>query len=228
MVDFSAAKTLLKAAFASKQTEEPLPAVHPGAKLKLDIAPFVLAGAAGSILPIPPEDVTIESVGRMSTASGIVWEHIAFDGGDGIEGFVHLDLLFDDYKAVKEVREARVYLLFDRITPDDWAVWLDDARGLIGAPDFQIPSGEVYQRLWTPGSTRIAPQDLTERLARTLDGKPRSFERQAMLYARRIAAPGGPTPEGEYLLLSTVESTDSASIEIHVGLAINPNGLSFL
>jgi hypothetical protein len=228
MVDFSAVKTLLKAAFASKQAGEPLPSVYPGAKLKLDIAPFVLAGAAGSILPMPPEEVTIESVGRMSTARGINWEHIAFDGGDGFEGFVHLDLLFDDFKVVKEVREVRVYLLFDRITPDDWAVWLDDGRGLIGAPDFQIPSGQVYQRLWTPGTGRIAPVALTETLARTLEGKPRTVERQAMLYARRIAQAGGPTPEGEFLLLSTVETADSAAIEIHVGLAINPSGLSFL
>jgi len=167
-------------------------------------------------------------VGRMTTPSGIVWEHIAFDGGDGFEGFVHLDLLFDDFKAVKEVREARVYLLFDRITPDDWAVWLDDAHGLIGAPDFQIPSGQVYQRLWSPGAARVAPQALTETLARTLDGHPRKLQRQAMLYARRLAAPGGPTPEGEYVLLSTVENTDSAAIEIHVGLAINPSALSFL
>jgi hypothetical protein len=118
--------------------------------------------------------------------------------------------------------ECRYFRPFDEVHPaseDEWAFWLDQNDGYIGYPSFDA-KGTLYQRVWSPGDTRIAPLWFEEQVDQA-DGSHTSVEHTAMLYARLVEAPGGPT--WEYLLVSAVQAADgNAWIDLMLGFDLLP------
>ena len=93
---------------------------------------------------------------------------------------------------------------------------------MIGWPQFQTKDGKTFDRVWSPGDTRVAPRDLVETIQGT--GAPRTVKSEAMLYgaATGAAAPG---PITEYILVQTIEEGPRAHVQIAAGLDINPTTL---
>jgi hypothetical protein len=118
--------------------------------------------------------------------------------------------------------ECRYFVLFDEVTPADageWDVWLNPHEGLIGWPEFQAKDGTLYQRVWSPGSARVAPVAIAEEIT-TAEGT-EIVHQQAMLYG----APTGlaaPAPATEYILVTAVQRQGQAWVELRAGIDINP------
>ena len=119
--------------------------------------------------------------------------------------------------------ETRLFGTIDEVTPADaaeWGVWLDDAEGLIGWPEFQTKDGKVYARAWSPGGgSRIEPRTIAEAIE-GLDGT-RTVQSRAMLYAAPTGVPA-PAPQTEYILVAAVDDGRQAWVEIRSGIDLNP------
>ena len=185
-----------------------------GMVLTVDLSPFILA--AGATKVVPPDAsadgrVTVAAVGRLD-AAGLVRLHL-----DDRKGLFQLHL---DAKGTPD--ECRYFSLIDEVAPADageWDVWLNPAEGMIGWPEFQTKDGKTYQRVWSPGTSRIAPVAMEE-VVTTAEGS-ETIRQQAMLYA---AATGlaAPAPGTEYILVSAIERGGQAWVELRAGIDINP------
>jgi hypothetical protein len=185
-----------------------------GMVLTADLSPFILA--AGAIRVTPPE---ASAEGRMSVAAV---------GTLSMGAFVRLHL--DDRRGMFQLHldaagkpdECRYFVLFDEVTPADaaeWDVWLNPHEGLIGWPEFQAKDGKLYQRVWSPGTARVAPVAIAEEIA-TAEGT-EIVHQKAMLYG----APTGlaaPAPATEYILVTAVQRQGQAWVELRAGIDINP------
>jgi hypothetical protein len=189
-----------------------------GMTLPVDPSPFLLA--AGLTKMQPPEGsgmVSVEAVGVIREG-GILLHRLYLPGG---KTFFQLHLGTDG-----QPDECRYFSRLDEVTPADsqeWAVWLDPAEGMIGWPSFQTKDGKMYGRVWAPGNSRVPPRKMEETLQYVDHAEQRQL--QIMLY-------GGPTggmppvPETEYILVSAIEATGQAWVEIDCGIDINPAGLT--
>jgi hypothetical protein len=94
---------------------------------------------------------------------------------------------------------------------------------MIGWPQFETKNGKTYDRVWAPGSSRVAPRQQIETVQDTVGTIERKI--QTMLYgAPSGAAP--PAPEVEYVLVCAIEQGDEAWIEVYVGIDVNPASLT--
>jgi hypothetical protein len=192
-----------------------------GMTLTLDPTPFILAASTTKV-PVPDPGggnllVSVQAVGTLETGTTRLTRLYLPDQSS----FFQLHLGADG-----NPDECRFFGRIDEVSPADlaeWAFWLDPAEGMIGWPEFQTKDGKTYPRAWTPGTSRIAPQQLTENLA-TLSGT-RSVQSQAMLYAAPTGA-AAPAPETEYILVAAVEADGQAWVEVHAGIDVNPAALS--
>ena len=127
---------------------------------------------------------------------------------------------------VVENEECRFFRPFDEVYPAseaEWGFWLDDEDGYIGYPTFETKGG-LYQRLWNPGRTRIAPLDLVEIVDRADGGRSRA-EHSAALYGRPVVTPGGEVTE--YLLVSAVRTGDgTAWVDLMLGIDLLPSSVT--
>jgi len=199
-------------------------AYHPelfrlGMTLTLDPASFVLAGDKLK-LKTPAGLGTLTSVVAVGTLTlgEIVLHRLYLDEASLLQ--VWLD-------GAGTVAECRYFARLDQETPADdaaWAVWLDEARGIIGWPQFQTLDGKLYDRQWSPGTAaRIAPARGEE--AVTAAAGPARRALRAMLYA----APTGladPAPAAEYVMVAAVEEGSAAWVDIHAGIDLNPASLT--
>ena len=190
-----------------------------GMVLTADLSPFILA--AGATKVIPPEAsadgrISVAAVGRLD-AAGLVRLHL-----DDRKGLFQLHL---DAKGAPD--EVRYFTLIDEVAPADageWDVWLSPAEGMIGWPEFQTKDGKTYQRVWSAGTTRIAPVAVEEVITTAGDAGgevSETIRQQAMLYG----APTGlaaPAPTTEYILVSAIERGGQAWVELRAGIDINP------
>jgi len=189
-----------------------------GMTMPVDPSPFLLA--AGLTKVQPPEGsgmISVEIVGLLREGS-VLLHRLYLPGG---KAFFQLHLGADG-----QPDECRYFSRLDEVTPADnqeWGLWLDPAEGMIGWPSFQTKDGKMYGRVWAPGNSRVPPRKMEE----TLQYVDRTEQRQLqmMLY-------GGPTggtppaPETEYILVSAIEATGQAWVEIDAGIDINPAGLT--
>jgi Protein of unknown function (DUF2491) len=189
-----------------------------GMTLPVDPSPFLLAAGLTKVQPLEGSGmVSVEVVGLLR-AGGVLLHRLYLPGG---KAFFQLHLGADG-----QPDECRYFSRLDEVTPansQEWGLWLDPAEGMIGWPSFQTKDGKVYGRVWSPGEGRVAPRKIEETLQFVDHAEQRQL--QMMLY-------GGPTggtppaPETEYILVSAIESTGQAWIEIDAGIDINPAGLS--
>lgn len=189
-----------------------------GMTMPVDPSPFVLA--AGLTKVQPPEGggmVSVEVVGVLRDGA-VMLHRLYLPGG---KAFFQLHLGGDG-----RPDECRYFSRLDEVTPADrqeWALWLDPAEGMIGWPSFQTKDGKMYGRVWAPSDSRVPPRKMEEMLQLVDHAEQRQL--QMMLY-------GGPTggappaPQTEYILVSAIEATGQAWIEIYAGIDINPAALT--
>jgi hypothetical protein len=189
-----------------------------GMTLPVDPSPFLLA--AGLTKVQPPEGsgmVSVEVVGLLRDGAALL-HRLYLPGG---KSFFQLHLDADG-----QPDECRYFSRLDEVTPADsqeWGVWLDPTEGMIGWPSFQTKDGKMYGRVWAPGNSRVPPRKMEETLQYVDHVEQRQL--QMMLY-------GGPTggtppaPETEYILVSAIDATGQAWVEIDAGIDINPAGLT--
>ena len=185
-----------------------------GMVLGADLSPFILAAGATRVIPpeaSPEGRMTVAAVGRLEQA-GLVRLHLADRKG---LFQLHLD-------AAGNPDECRYFSLFDEVTPADateWDVWLNPAEGLIGWPEFQTHDGKRYGRVWSPGTSRVAPLAFTEEID-TAEGH-ETIRLQTMLYGAPTGLPA-PAPPTEYIMVSAIERAGQAWVELRAGIDINP------
>jgi Protein of unknown function (DUF2491) len=189
-----------------------------GMTMPVDPSPFLLA--AGLTKVQAPEGsgmISVEVVGLLRDG-GVLLHRLYLPGG---KAFFQLHLGADG-----QPDECRYFSRLDEVTPADsqeWGLWLDATEGMIGWPSFQTKDGRMYGRVWAPGNSRVPPRQMEETL-QYLD-RVEQRQLQVMLY-------GGPTggtppaPETEYILVSAIEATGQAWVEIDAGIDINPAGLT--
>jgi len=189
-----------------------------GMTMPVDPSPFLLA--AGLTKVQPPEDsgmISVEVVGLLR-ADGVLLHRLYLPGG---KAFFQLHL---DGRGQPD--ECRYFSRVDELTPanvQEWGLWLDPAEGLIGWPSFQTKDGKLYGRTWAPSDNRIPPQQSEETLQFVDHTEQRQL--QTMLYgADTSGAP--PAPQTEYILVSAIDMTGQAWIEIDAGIDINPATLN--
>ncbi|MBB1126659.1 DUF2491 family protein [Thiospirillum jenense] len=193
-----------------------------GMTIPIDPSAFILAAPYTAIQT--PEAATssgLLSVTAVSTVTSdtLNWQRLYLT--DDEQQFFQLH--FDENK---QPDECRYFSLLDEVTPsneDEWSFWLDQYEGVIGWPDFQTKDGQLYQRVWAAGDTRIAPRILDETLDQTDQSQLRRRLR-AMLYARDTNAMT-PAPPVEYLLVAAIKQNNTAWVTLHVGIDIQPAAL---
>jgi hypothetical protein len=182
-----------------------------GRAVTIDEAPFILISGASAV-SYPGEHCTV--IGHGTVAVGGVTAHRYYVSGPGGALAGMLQVVPD--------QECRYFRPFDEVYPasaDEWRFWLDPADGYIGYPCFDA-KGTLYQRVWSPGETRVAPLSFDETVEQA-DGSRGKAEHNAMLYARAITGPGGQA--WEYLLVSAVQSADgNAWIDLMLGIDLLP------
>jgi hypothetical protein len=189
-----------------------------GMVMEPDPTPFVLAAGATKVQdPTGGEKLVVSAVSSLqSGAVSLTRLHLGDSGA-----FLQLAV-----SAAGQVEECRFFTLLDREAPPDeetWDVWLNPAQGLVGWPQFQTLDGQLYDRVWSPGLSRIEPIAFDTTIT-TLDGK-LSLETRAMLYARPTGL-AEPAPQTEYLMVGVVEDRDQAWVDLHVGIDLNPAALT--
>ena len=139
-----------------------------------------------------------------------------------------LKLATDQQK--NELADCKLFMPLDEVYPSDssqWDFWLNQSEGYIGLDVFETKDKVVYDRVWSGqpqsgsrGYDRVAPLEFTETLYHDAYGvDSESVNHMAMLY---VAAND---KVNEYLLLSAVEESEGASVQIMVGLALEPSAL---
>ena len=189
-----------------------------GMTMPVDPSPFLLA--AGLTKVQPPEGsgmISVEAVGLLR--DGAVLLHRLYLPGGRTYFQLHLG-------ADGRPDECRYFSRLDDVTPADgqeWGAWLDPVEGMIGWPSFQTKDGKTYERVWAPSGSRVPPRMMEETLQ--LVDHVEQRQQQMMLYG---GATGGaaPAPETEYILVSAIEGTGQAWVQIDAGIDINPAALT--
>jgi uncharacterized protein DUF2491 len=189
-----------------------------GMTMPVDPSPFLLAAGLTKVQPLEGSGmVSVEVVGLLRDGAALL-HRLYLPGG---KAFFQLHLGDDG-----QPDECRYFSRLDEVTPADsqeWGAWLDPAEGMIGWPSFQTKDGKMYGRVWAPGNSRVPPRKMEETLQYVDHVEQRQL--QIMLY-------GGPTggappaPETEYILVSAIDVTGQAWVEIDAGIDINPAGLT--
>ena len=189
-----------------------------GMVMEPDPTPFILAAGATKVEdPTGGDNLVVSAVSLLQAGQvSLTRLHLGESGA-----FLQLAV-----SASGTVEECRFFTLLDRESPPDeatWDVWLNEDQGLVGWPQFQTLDGQLYDRVWSPGTGRIEPilfdasiTTVTEKL---------SMSTRAMLYARPTGL-ADPAPQTEYLMAGVVEDRDQAWVDLHAGIDLNPAALT--
>lgn len=229
---------------ASKDTVKPVHnavplLLHQGSVVNLPELDITLAQADGSCFPNIEPNQTIVAVGEFQVFQVSVYHAYLSDGKS------FLRVVGDN------VQELALFTTRDEIMPrttEDWEFWLgkyqkDDAgqwvkdsygqailaeAGLIGWPQFEIskglnaPESIVFERAWNPGTNGIEPVSFKEVLTDN-EGKRIYVKHECMEYSRALNE-----NTRDILLASLAQSGDDASVNIFVGIPLNPAHLKVL
>ena len=171
-----------------------------GMVMEPDPTPFVLAAGATKVEdPTGGDKLVVSAVSALRSGSvSLTRLHLGDSGA-----FLQLAVAPSG-----QVEECRFFTLLDRETPPDedtWDVWLNPDQGLIGWPQFQTLDGQLYDRVWSPGLSRIEPLSF-EATVTNVNGT-FQLDTRAMLYARSTGL-ADPAPQSEYLMAGVVENQD--------------------
>lgn len=185
---------------------------------------FILGGADLKVT-YPGTGNVISSYGYFSMGRSDV-KRFYFDSSNGV---YMLQVVTDRNNAVEE---CKLFLPYDEVFPEDWGFWLADEDGYIGLDSFQLKDGTQYYRVWENEDamriveeddqgnrlTRIPPAEFLETIYLDSYGEQtETVKYSSMLYGRSV------TEEvNEFLLVSAVEEQEGASIQIMVGIELQP------
>jgi hypothetical protein len=216
MSSFQALANLIKHKLAGTPYHHSLFRV--GMVMEPDPTPFILsAGATKVIDPTGGEKLVVSAIVALKAGSVTLTRLHLGDSG----AFLQLAVSTEG-----QVQECRFFTLIDRETPPDedtWDVWLNQDQGLIGWPQFQTLDGQLYDRVWSPGLSRIEPIAFEVTITDTQGT--RSLDARAMLYARATGL-AEPAPQSEYLMVAAVQNGDEAWVDLHAGIDLNPAALT--
>jgi len=189
-----------------------------GMVMEPDPTPFILAAGATKVAdPTGGDKLVVTAVSQLDAGSvSLTRLHLGEDSS-----FLQLAV-----SPTGIVEECRFFTLLDRESPPDeatWDVWLNEDQGLVGWPQFQTLDGQLYDRVWSPGTTRIDPIAFDTAITTATDKF--SIDTRAMLYARATGL-ADPAPQTEYLLVAVVEDGDQAWVDLHAGIDLNPAALT--
>jgi hypothetical protein len=139
-----------------------------------------------------------------------------------------------------EIDDCKLFSLHDEIITNDWDFWLNERDGYIGYSVFQLKpedGGVTYFRAWDNeleqvvieqneegNITRIPPVELTETIyGDPFAGEVRKVKLTSMLYGRDVT-----DSVQEYMMVSVAEDKDGASIQIIIGLPLEPTSIKVL
>lgn len=136
------------------------------------------------------------------------------------------------------IEECKLFMPYDEIYPQDWGFWLSDKDGYIGYESFQTKDGVRYDRVWDNEEgkvvvesddqgnqiTRIPPFEYLETIYLSPYGdESETVKYDSMLYGRQVNE-----NVDEYLLLSAVNEKEGASVQILVGIELQPSSIKVL
>jgi hypothetical protein len=185
---------------------------------------FILGGRELKITH-PGESNTVLSYGTCQIGHSLVRRFYL----DSPAGIYVLQIVTDPQSRIEE---CKLFMPYDEVYPEDWDFWLSNKDGYIGLGLFQTKDGTQYFRVWdNPDTTtvieqddqgnqmtRIPPVEFLETVYLDAYGtKTESVTYDSMLYGRHINE-----QVDEYLLLSAVSEKDGASVQIMVGIELDP------
>ena len=183
---------------------------------------FILAGS-DLLTKYPGSGCSVVSYGNFPVGDSMLHRFYL----DASAGPYMLQIVADSKKVIEE---CKLFMPFDEIYPDDWGFWMAEQDGYIGLNIFDTRTAVRFFRIWeNPEATRIVERDETGatidrippvRFVETiyLDAfgeKKETVTYDTMLYGRHVNE-----NVDEYLMISAVEESDGASVQIMVGVEL--------
>jgi hypothetical protein len=210
--------------------------IRVGSMLSILSVDSILAGDQLKI-KMPTKDLMVVAYGKffISPFTGYRF-YLSADSGELFTLQVVLD-------AKGKVDDCKLFALHDEIITNDWDFWINERDGYIGYSVFQLKPepdgtpGMTYFRAWDNQSeeiileqngndtlTHIPPVEFAE----TVYGDPfgnevRKVKHTSMLYGRDVT-----DTVAEYMMASVAEDSDGASIQILLGLPLEPASVKVL
>lgn len=190
----------------------------------------ILAGDQLKI-KMPTQDLAVIAYGKFSLPP--FTGHRFYLSADSGELFTLQVVL----NAKGEIDDCKLFSLHDEITTNDWDFWLNEREGYIGYSLFDLKDGTRYFRAWendteevvvnqneTDTITHIPPVEFSE----TVYGDPfgddiQKVTHMSMLYGRDVT-----DTVQEYMMASVAEDNDGATIQILLGLPLEPASVKVL
>lgn len=194
---------------------------------------FILAGEELEIKH-PGSDNSVISYGNFPVGESMVHRFYL----NHPEKVYMLQVITDSRQIVEEVK---LFMSYDEVFPQDtnaWDFWLGDEDGYIGLNVFDTRNAKRYFRVWeNPDALRVVEQDASgnqinrippvsffEDLRLDPYGKnSETIKYDSMLYGRNIDE-----NVDEYLLVSAAQERDGASVQIMVGIPLEPASIKVI
>jgi hypothetical protein len=188
---------------------------------------FVLGGSDLKIKH-PGTGSTVVTIGAFSLGQSDV-RRLYLDSDNGM---YMLQVVLDRNKSVEE---CKLFMPYDEVYPEDWSFWLADEDGYIGLNVFQLKDGTQYDRVWEDEDsmriveqddqgtriTRIPPLEYLETIySDRTGGSMETVKYDTMLYGRQVNE-----SVYEYLMVSAVNDQEGASVQIMVGIELQPGSI---
>ena len=176
-----------------------------GSYLKLDTNSHIIYRSKCKL----PDTHTVTAIGKSKVGDSTVFRIYISD-------YYFLQIITND---ANQIEECRIFYLKDTVYPStalSWKEWLEEGVGLIGKLEFKFDN-EFYLRMssWADDDLDwVPPVTFTE----TIGNK--TITHQAMAYGRWL---NEDKRVAEFLLVSSDSMTSSESINIYIGIDINPN-----
>ena len=202
---------------------------------------LVLAEADGSLAGKVATEQMVTAVGKQRIFGLDVYHSYLSDGKSFLRtisrnGTVQELSLFTSKDEIIPQTQADWEFWLGSYQRDSTGEWLRDSNGntliaehgLIGWPQFQV-DGEppiVYTRAWGPGPEGTLPISYNEMISTGLEGGDSMVNHESMEYVRQLG--DGPTVSTESLLVTMSQCNGEASINIFVGIQIDPKDIKVL
>jgi hypothetical protein len=223
-----------------------------GSVVTISSVPFILAEAAGSRTPTVEEKQIVQAVGKLTLFGREVTRSYLSDG----KSFIQTVADPKAANGVGECRLYTNHFEQTPASNLEWAFWLGQKKvsedkieefiaeeegegrtvdqqfidmmrngetAYIGLEVFDLQDGTRFVRSWNEGSQPVPPQQFSETIYDATGGTTQVAYR-AMQYGRRLGQ--SPTDPSEHLIVAVVEYADEASVNIVLGLDIDPNMLT--
>ncbi len=194
---------------------------------------FILAGS-DLLIKYPGSGCSVVSFGKFAVGDSMAYRFYL----DSSAGPYMLQIVADSKKVIEE---CKLFMPYDEVLPsgpDDWGFWLSEEDGYIGLSVFDTKTSVRYFRVWEnpdavrvleQGSSeaqidRIPPERFIEKIY--LDPYGESTETityDTMLYGRKVTE-----NVDEYLMVSAVDESDGASVQLMVGIELAPTSIKVI